>query len=236
MAAIRSALSSVRLDKFRLHGSESDCDVLARYCWNLALGMAFVPVLHMVEVTLRNTVDVVAQKTAGTVAPHGGVPSWLDLRPSLLHAGHQQKVIEAKAELRARGKPLSPGRLIAELSFGFWMKMFDVFYDQGAGRRGHGWPLWTPANLHAGFPNMPKRNRQDIRDRLDEIRVFRNRVSHHEPIFHLNLHQMHLHCRQMLEWMNLDAARAVRSFDGVDAELNAGPGRYHARGRALVVV
>ena len=235
MAQLRAAISPERLDAFHLAGDD-DAAVLARYAWNLALGMAFTPVLHLFEVTLRNAIDGAGHRVVGVPARHGGVPSWLDAVPSVLHPTQEQAVGAAREELRRRGKQRSAGRLIAELNLGFWMHMFDPFYDQGAGRHGRGLLLWTTANLKTAFPNVPAagRTREAIRNRVDAIRRFRNRVSHHEPIFALDLVAIHAEVTAALRWMNADAARAVECFDRVRAVHAAGPAAFTMRCRDLL--
>lgn len=68
--------------------------------------------------------------------------------------------------------------MIAELKFAFWESIFTSRHDTR---------LWTP-HLRRVFPNVDNtmsvaQVRSDIRARLGHIRIVRNRIAHHEPIF-----------------------------------------------------
>jgi len=84
----------------------------------------------------------------------------------------------AKDTLVKQAKPLEAGRMVAELSFGFWTSLLDVRYERSN-------VLW-PHLLRPTFPRMRNRDRKrkTISARINSIRLLRNRVSHHEPIWH----------------------------------------------------
>jgi hypothetical protein len=65
----------------------------------------------------------------------------------------------------------TPGKVVAELSFGFWCAL--------AGRHYH-WTLWQPC-LHRVFPGV-RLPRPHIHGRLENIRLLRNRIAHHERV------------------------------------------------------
>jgi hypothetical protein len=52
----------------------------------------------------------------------------------------------AIARLRRKGKPSVPGRVVAELTFGFWTNLLDVRYERRQ-------ILWPPL-LEAAFPHQ----------------------------------------------------------------------------------
>ena len=54
MTALRKALSEQRLQVYAASGDTDELEAVARYLWNGALATAMVPVLHALEVTLRN--------------------------------------------------------------------------------------------------------------------------------------------------------------------------------------
>jgi hypothetical protein len=226
-----AALSAERLATFRRPG-DNDAAIVTRYVWNVALGMAMTPLLHAIEVTLRNTIDRAGTLQCPPPCRHRGVPCWLDAEPSLLASEDARMVAIARDALRRRGKPLTPGRLVAELSFGFWTRLLRRPYDQGTAKHpGAGCPLWTATNLKQAFPNMPSRarEREQLHQRYNAARVFRNRVSHHEPIFHLDLPKMHRELTHALAWMNLDAARTIQTFDQTLRVWTASPRLFRAR-------
>jgi hypothetical protein len=86
------------------------------------------------------------------------------------------KIDEAISRLRGNGKN---GKVIAELSFGFWVHLFDSKFDV--------------QNIKLIQKIFPKRTTWDkaLTKEIKNIRVdfqvvneLRNRIAHHEPIFH----------------------------------------------------
>ncbi|WP_177420368.1 Abi family protein [endosymbiont of Lamellibrachia barhami] len=78
--------------------------------------------------------------------------------------------------LSRQHKVLNPGRIIAELNFGFWSSMLDKCYEQ---------VLW-PQLIKTAFPYMPRkiRTRKVLSQQFHKIRQLRNRIFHHEPIWY----------------------------------------------------
>ena len=68
-----------------------------------------------------------------------------------------------------------PGRVVAELSLGFWVALFARGYEES---------LWRTA-LYRCFDPTPAR--RQLHKQLNRLRRFRNRVAHHEPILSRDL-------------------------------------------------
>ena len=66
--------------------------------------------------------------------------------------------------------PPIPGKVVAELMFGFWTYLFVDAHEK---------TIWVP-HLHKAFP--PGTDRNPLNDALAALRDFRNRVAHHENI------------------------------------------------------
>lgn len=87
-----------------------------------------------------------------------------------------QKIDEAIARV---GSSIRNGKVIAELSFGFWIHMLDSKFDVQNIKLIKGiFPLRTQWNK--SLTSEIKAIRHDF----DLIGELRNRVAHHEPIFH----------------------------------------------------
>jgi len=63
-----------------------------------------------------------------------------------------------------------PGKVVAEVMFGFWTYLTSNAHEK---------TIWVPY-LHTAYPS--KTDRRKIHHTLYELRVFRNRVAHHEPL------------------------------------------------------
>lgn len=118
ISQLRRAVSDERIEGYRLVPTEDDIELFARYFWNTALAEAFYPLLQALEVTLRNsTNDALSQVIR---------PDWLTGQPALLQSNEQRMLNEAIAALRSNRRPVTVGRIIAALNFGFWTAILDA--------------------------------------------------------------------------------------------------------------
>jgi hypothetical protein len=198
-APLREVISNERLEAYRRTASDTDPDLLGRYQWNIALSEALYPVLNILEIALRNSIHQAIRQAFNNQL-------WMDMRPALLDPREQEKVIAAKQELQRQRKPPAPGRLIAELNFGFWTSLFDARYEQR---------LW-PRLLKDTFPTLPSRlrTRRTLSRRLNDIRYLRNRIFHHEPIWHLkDLGQRHGAILEAIYWISPTLRNMIQPID-----------------------
>lgn len=172
LAAIRPTIGTARLEAYRDGGN--DLDMLARYHWNIALSESLYPALSGLEIALRNSIH-----QAG--AQHFNNARWFD-DPSVISLERRERtqLADAKQELARRRLPPDMGRIIAELHFAFWTGLLNAPYE----RR-----LWNPGAglglLPAAFPFITNRyrSREPLFDRLNRVRLLRNRIAHYEPIW-----------------------------------------------------
>ena len=79
------------------------------------------------------------------------------------------------------------------------------------------------------FPHAPRhiRKRKGIRARLDHIRVLRNRVFHHEPIWHLpDLEERHRQILETIGWISPAMMTMTRMLDRFDSVYTRGSENY----------
>ena len=111
------------------------------------------------------------------------------------------------------GLPLTAGRLIAELNFGFWTYLFDADYGY---RSPNDHRLW-PRLLGQVFPHLPAaipRQRDVIQKKLTRIRELRNRAFHHEPIWkYPDLQQRYNEAVDLINWISPAVAKTVAAMD-----------------------
>ena len=219
-------VSAERIGTFR-RGTADDEEVLARYLWNIALCEALYPSLHLLEVGLRNVVFEAAAATYPLTAAGG---CWLE-QPGILHADEARAVRAAAQRLSRRGKPCEPGRLVAELSFGFWTALFDVRYEQDR-------VLWPRLFAQKIFAHAPRQNRsrKALSPLLNRVRHLRNRAFHHEPIWHWSdLAQQHALVVDLLSWMSPELRATVSAIDRFPRVHRAGVAALRAQVTALRV-
>src|SRR5699024_7998637 len=133
------------------------------------------------EVGLRNAYD--RALTANLHPPdHGPVCSNQVFAPVMRirkRGSHRKVSVDINARPRAvleraireaGGPNALPGKVIAQLTFGFWRYLTSAAHEV---------TLWRPA-LHHAFPTGTAR--PDVDARLGRLHSLRNRVAHHEPL------------------------------------------------------
>lgn len=196
---LESILHTDRLDSYRTDGADQ-ATTLSRYLLNMALSESLYPSLQCAEIALRNAVH--RELTA-----HCDTEAWYDSPRARLTDWQQAKVTEAKETLMKRPKPLTPGRVIAELTFGFW----TGFFNKAHARTGIGAHLSKRA-----FPHAPvtEQYQAKLDKRWLSIRDLRNRVFHHERIVHWqSLDARHQALLEIIAWMSPELRDLAGSID-----------------------
>jgi hypothetical protein len=195
--AVRNALSVARMTTYEIAVAHNDLAALALYAWNAQVSAAFLAPLHICEVVVRNAVSETLEAVYGARWPWSGGFEQSLPAPRL---GYSQRKDLQSALSRAP----TTGKIIPELKFVFWQKMFTGRNDAR---------LWNFYLLKA-FPGLNAARtishlRKGIYDDLEHIRTLRNRIAHHEPIFKRNLaddlerivHLVELRCKVTASWM-----------------------------------
>lgn len=128
---------------------------------------AYIP-LSILEISLKNSINDLLTDKLGE--------NWLENKDFLTNDS-LRKIEEAKKILYKRAELISKSKIIAELSFGFWVNLFKKPYEK---------KLRTK-DIQKIFTNLPPKkekiiNREVIYKELNHIRNFRNRVFHYEKV------------------------------------------------------
>lgn len=202
------------ISRARLQGylSKTDDDLqraIALYTWNSRMSAeCFIAIGHL-EVLLRNTIDTAFQDYCADSLR--GIPWFLQLH-SGLHKTEQENIATAREHLAREGKPDSRDRVIAQLTFGFWTRLFGKTYDE----------LWKRC-LHKVFANgmNPSITRREVVALLEHVRLIRNHAAHQnfmkrEDVANAAndiLHLADLISPSYATWMRNDACRLHEVYD-----------------------
>lgn len=193
---LKELISKPRLEALK---GESDSEKLRAYKVNIQASEAIYPALHIFEISLRNKINEIAIRTWGK--------DWLLGEKVAFNDFHLGKIQKAKQTLIKQRKEATTSRIIAELSLGFWTGLFDKNYFHH----------FSSKIIHSVFQNLPKetpkRNKR-IRTSLRNIRNFRNRIFHYEPILGEN-YQAEKRYNELLEvitWISLGTRDWLSSF------------------------
>ena len=196
------AFSENRMEKYFKRYADADKAIMHYQC-NIELSEVFYPCIHVFEVLLRNSISRELTKSFGREDWYVQFAS----TPGLTNLN--KYVIQANKQIAGRKEYSSSSKVIAELTLGFWVSMFNVEYER---------ILWK--DLRKVFPKMPKKERQrkKVAPSLNRFRTFRNRIFHHEPIsWNMErIKQMHTEIFTVLTWMNIDIAAWFATFDRFD--------------------
>lgn len=211
--------SKPRLDRFLTACNNSKSKAQKLYRINVRVSQSFYPVLNLFEVFIRNTMNY---RVSGYLSD----PNWIINQKngfmndkSLKRSGYYLRNNVKKAEriIKRKGGTVTPGRVIAEQSFGFWTSLFDK----------HHYKLIGGVVIKA-FTNKPARvNRSVLSKKLNEIRKFRNRIYHNEPICSkgstINFEkaiQVKNNIYKLLKWIEQDLKQYVEYFDTITNKIN----------------
>jgi hypothetical protein len=165
----------------------------------MALCESLYSPLQMAEIALRNSLHHFLTARFNT-------PTWYDVIPCL-PAWQQAQLAEARLKLLAGGKNITPGRMVAELHFGFW----TGFFNKCQARTGLGHALAGQVFAHAP---RSERDLRKLNARWKRIRDLRNRVFHHERIIHwTDLEAQHTAILDVIRWASPELRDIATALD-----------------------
>lgn len=171
---IEEYLSRERLNRYLRASQNSKLKAMTLYRVNIRLSQAFYPILNLFETFLRNALY-------NQVAKYFVDSEWIITQKDIFMADPslngtryflRSEVERAERSIQRRSNRVSSAKIVAEQNLGFWTSLFDP----------HHFRLMGGVVINS-FPHKPiHANRKAIAGMLKEIREFRNRVYHNEPI------------------------------------------------------
>lgn len=184
---------------------------LALYRWNLEVSAAFMGPLHLCEVAIRNGVSEAIESI------HGGAWPWT--QGFLRSLPSPQRGYNPSRDLRqTAARHPTTGKVVSDLKFAFWERILTQRFDRS---------LWQQ-EFFSSFPGAPQGGglanaRQRYRDDVEKVRLLRNRIAHHEPIFTRNLQDDIDRIVQLVQWRNPVASTWLTSIEPVTARIGRQP-------------
>jgi len=219
-AEIIKDFSLERLESYRTSQNDTINDLVQNYLYNIELAEALYPALALLEITLRNHLNNAIEKNIKA--------NWLIIELTnnyillpneyvLLEKASQKlmKPVYSKDKLLVI-KPLTTGKLITELTLGFWVNLCNDKYNPN---------IWMkkPSIFDEVFPYFDdfivkknptaKRHKRlnKIASKLKPILRLRNRVFHHEPIFNhpQGLNNCYADIEELLFYMSIETSQRL---------------------------
>lgn len=181
---------------------------LELYQWNLELSCCFLAPLQVCEVSIRNAIAEAIELTYGANWPYD--------RSFEISLPNPPRTYSPRGNLLQHRNEPTAGKIIAELKFVFWERMFTARHDN---------TIWN-AHLHTVLPHVDATKtvqevRREAYETLNDIRDLRNRIAHHEPIFRRNIQEEYDRIRKVIGWRSVVAADwldKVETVTGMIAE------------------
>lgn len=200
---VEAWLSAPRFQRYLKISSGDRERALALYEWNVETSQVLMHDIAHFEVALRNVYDAVISdnwphKTHWPLHPQSPVvmPIWRNTAGSQGIKRHTDVNIQTRNKVktaikRSGSHQASPGKVIAELSFGFWRHLTTKAMEK---------PMWVPY-LHEAFPSGT--DRADIDKDIKIVNDLRNRIAHHESLLTGALdpaeaHKSLMHCLELI--------------------------------------
>lgn len=231
---LENLISPARYQRYRAAARGDTARAARLYMWNCELSAAYWPSIALVEVTIRNAIDIQLCSHLGVTREHGWHAEVLADHPRIHLTDKEREKIKKSLDAfdRKNNPPGQPrrveptgGDIVADLSLGFWVSLVG----EGIPRRhanvyDYFQKLWRPF-LYKAFPHYGPDGRNSpgpLRNDLRTFELLRNRVAHHEHIFTLN----HVHnldnIIDIAGYINPDLADYIRS----NQQVTAVTGRY----------
>lgn len=216
--SLEKAISASRLSTYRtLISSTSNTKVIENYIYNAKISENFYMLLQNLEVTLRNAIY-------DSYDSFGFRRAIFDLRNSnTSNRRNYNREYHSHACWRMIGTVkhhlvqscITPtdGKIISELNFGFWTKLLEENHYKTI--------LWRQI-FRLVFPYYPHSRIIDddvdiVSDKINNIRQFRNRIFHYEPIINrTNLEQDRNDILEVIGWISPEMQKLSKIYDEYD--------------------
>lgn len=200
-AEIRATLSAPRAATYVAAAGGDTARAVELYGWNARVSAAFMLPAHFAEISTRNAAADVLERLYGPRWPWN--PTFEASLPSSGRYSPRRDLTNTRLSNPTTGK------VIAELKFVFWQKLFTGRNDTR---------LWVPY-IASVFPYAPTMAPSSLRNRiyqdLDVLRHLRNRLAHHEPVFTRDLLDDLTRTVDLIELRSRSAAQWVRAMEDV---------------------
>jgi len=172
--AFINTISKPRLTRYLQEANGDNNNALLLYHWNTMLSQCLYFPLQIWEISLRN-------KMNSFLCWKYNHKWFEDARALRVFSKAENEKLSKTIIRQQQNRPGLPtaDQVVADLSAGFWVSLLSSRYDI---------PFAWRYNLSGRiFTNDPSIDRQEASDTCGQILDLRNRVAHHEPIFHLDL-------------------------------------------------
>lgn len=207
--AVIAAMHGDRIERYLPAAGGLQEDALRLYLWNCTLCESFYLPLHIAEVACRNAIH---QRLCDRLGR-----TWYE-HPIFLRTLDARRTDELNAALyeerKQHNSSMTEHHLCSSLMFAFWGHLLTKRFDR---------LLWSDG-VQVAFPNLPRAmGREQVHERFNELRQWRNRIAHHRAIFDRKPTAKAQHTFQLVRWVSHDLADWLTSASKVSQAINLRP-------------
>jgi len=182
-------LSVKRLETYYKQFNGNKSKAIEYYQLNTQISESFYPLLSNLEIALRNSIHKSFSLRFGT-------DNWFE---NIIFQELKDHINIAKSKITKSKQFLTNDKIVAELTFGFWTSLFNKQYAQF---------FWKPLMFVFKDLETELKQRDKIAFKLNNIRKFRNRIFHYEPICNdlIVLKLNYTSIIDILNWLDKDLA------------------------------
>jgi hypothetical protein len=169
------------------------------YQLNTQISESLYPLLSNFEVVLRNSIH-------NSFKVHYKTDNWYAL---VTYRELEDQIRIAQGKILASHNHVTTDKLVAELTLGFWTSLLNKQYAKD---------FWKPIMYAFPLINNQDKHRGKIAFKLNQIRKFRNRIFHYEPVCNnlTALSANHSNILEVLHWINADIVTWTKQIDRFD--------------------
>lgn len=228
ISEFRFYFSDYRVNRYLEATAYSKEKSIKLYKLNLRVSQAFHPLLGVLEVVIRNRIydvlslhfhdkDWIINQKNGFMSDPSLSYKYKRTGQILLNDFLKREVEKAESKILKSKNKITSGKIVAEQSLGFWTDLFEVHnYKLLKGK-----PIKIFKYLPAGY------GRKQINEELNNIRRFRNRINHNEPICFqgnkinfANTLLVYESIKNLLDWISPDLNSFISDIDQVKNIIN----------------
>ena len=187
---LAKGISAERLAPYYVQARKDLWVAIRLYERNTRLSEALYGVVQGLEILLRNAIHTKLTERLGR-------EDWYEALQ--LVEAERNEIEKAKKAIGDRLSKATPGKVVAELNFGFWVRLFSGQYEK---------ELWVK---HLRLIFAPSMQRKPLHDRLMQIKTLRNRIAHHETLIRRDLPQDYADILEAIGWISPTTKAWVKS-------------------------
>ena len=200
VADLEKLLSQTRLATYYQLFPNDKQKAIEYYQLNTQIAESLYPLLSNLEIVLRNAIH-------NSFSIHFKNTNWY---AQVTYPELQNQVNIAKSKITASKNQITIDKLVSELTLGFWTSLFNKNYAKD---------YWKP--LMYAFPllNNQQKHRNVIAFKLNNIRKFRNRIFHYEPVCNdlAALEKNHTNIMGIIKGINVEVLDWTKQIDRFDS-------------------